>query len=797
MKSTFLCVLCLLVAATQARAQRAPEAGYIFPAGGKAGTTVEVHLGGYNWTPDLEYFVSDPRVRLLPAGPPGPILVPGPPYWFGAKGRLASLPLPRETAAKLFIPPETPPGPIYWQVANANGASNPVAFIVGADNDILEDEPAATIQQLARLPATVSGRLSRNEEIDRFKFVAPKDGPITCDLQARRLGSKFLGILEVRDPRGHLVADVVGTHSFDPVLTFAAHANSEYTVSVRDLDFAGDRSFVYRLSITPGPRILAARPAAGKRGETREIEFLLADGKDNTLLIKRSVAFPESGSHFEYRLDTPHGSTPPFSLLVSDHAQSFAARQIAAKTLALPGGVTGVLDKRDAEDRYLCDWKKGEVWSLSLDARKIGSPLDVTLAIDGPPDKDGKRKEVARNDDLPGTTDAGLEFTVPADGVYEIVVSDTAGKGGSPTSVYRLDIGQLAPDFALRLTAPKWSVQLGGKIDLPVKAIRKGGFKGMIAITLRGLPEGVSVPADLTIPADKPELTISLKAAADADASASIVTLEGTATIRDIPVQRTALAAAVHLLTRDPDESLVSSFVVAATMKQRFKGKPVDQDTGRKVPRGSTHPAEVIIERFDGFQGEIALQMAAQQSYQHQGITGGDVIVPPGVEKTLYPCFMPEWLESTRTSRMAMIAVAKVADPKGKERYLVSDIAGFVTMTMEGALLKISTDDGERQLPPGVPFEVNIKVARLTKLVEPIRIELIASKSLAGQLKAEPLRAIVGQDKIAMRVTPSPTLSGPSTFTIRATTLQQGKYLVMSETPVTVEFAPAVSAPRD
>ena len=57
-----------------------------------------------------------------------------------------------------------------------------------------------------------------------------------------------------------------------------------------------------------------------------------------------------------------------------------------------------------------------------------------------------------------------------------------------------------------------------------------------------------------------------------------------------------------------------------------------------------------------------------QQSYQVQGITGGDVMVPPGVSSTIYPCFMPEWLETTRTSRMGMIAVAKVADPKGKVR---------------------------------------------------------------------------------------------------------------------------------
>jgi hypothetical protein len=67
-----------------ARAQKAPEAGYVFPVGGNAGTTIDVKLGGYDWTPDMEFFVHDKRVQLIASGPPGPILIPPPPYWFGA-----------------------------------------------------------------------------------------------------------------------------------------------------------------------------------------------------------------------------------------------------------------------------------------------------------------------------------------------------------------------------------------------------------------------------------------------------------------------------------------------------------------------------------------------------------------------------------------------------------------------------------------------------------------------------------------------------------------------------------------
>src|SRR5262245_47863651 len=108
----------ILVLAPYLHAQKAPEAGYIFPPGGRAGTTVTVHLGGYDWTPDMDFVVHDKRVQLTSTGPPGPILIPPPPYWFGAKGRLTSLPLPREVPAKIVIPADMAAGPVYWQAAN-------------------------------------------------------------------------------------------------------------------------------------------------------------------------------------------------------------------------------------------------------------------------------------------------------------------------------------------------------------------------------------------------------------------------------------------------------------------------------------------------------------------------------------------------------------------------------------------------------------------------------------------------------------------------------------------------------
>ena len=779
-----------------ALAQKAPESGYIFPVGGKAGTTVEVRLGGYDWTPDMEFFSLDKRVQLIPAGPLGAAIVSPPPYWFGAKGRLVSHPIPREVTAKLVIPADLPPGAILWQAANANGSTSPRMFIVGTGPEVVEDEARKVPQLLASLPMTVSGRLLKNEEVDRYRFIAAKDGPITCDLMARRLGTKFNGILEVRDSNGRLVADALGTSAADPCLTFAAKAKAEYVVSVNDIDFGGDRAYVYRLTVAPGPRIVGALPAAGKRGETRDVEFVgigVETGAVKLESVKRRVAFPAQGNAFDYRLETPWGVSLPFPLLLSDLPEIVGASG-AAKQIG-PTGITGVLGVAETVDRYLFDWKKGDAWSLAVQAHRIGSPLDVVLAVIGP---DGK--ELARNDDLPGTTDAGLEFTVPVDGTYQLLVSDMSGKSGARSAIYRLVVRQPVIDFTLQLASPRVNVPLDGKdgkLDLAVTAVRKGGFKGPIALTVQGLPAGISVPASLVIPADKAALSIPLQWAKDTATAAGVVTVTGTAMVGAANVTRMATAPAVlNLAPKSPDENQVAAIVVAGTLKPRFKGRPVDQDTGRKVYRGSTHPAEVLVERLEGFTGEIVLQMAATQSYQMQGITGGDVIVPPGVAKTIYPVFMPEWLETTRTSRMGMIAVAKVPDPKGKIRYLVNNMEGFITMTLEGALLKVSADDQELAIPAGQPFDVPLKVLRLTKLAQPVKLELRLEEELVGQLKADPVVVPVGKEKAVLRITPVAGLRGMHTITIRATALHEGKYLVVSETHLPVEFRAAAQASR-
>jgi hypothetical protein len=769
-----LLTIVLLVFTHSASAQLAPEIGYMHPAGGQAGQTVEVKLGGYDWTPDMQIFVHDPRIKLEIIGPPSPVLVPEPPYWFEAKGRGYAWPLPREFPARLTIPADVPPGLVKWQVANANGASPPGFIHVGASPEIVEDASRKVPQVLAALSITVNGQIRKIEEIDRYEFTTPQAGPVTLELLAHQLVApqtlQLHGMLQVRDASGKVIVDLADTQGRDLLATFAATAGGKYTLSLHDLDFGGDRSYVYRLAITRGPRVLAAYPAAGKRGTTQKVEFIgigIATGAAQVETVSKDIAVPAdtAATSFQYKLETPHGVSPPMLFLLSDLAEQVKPAGGAEMPIAaLPTAITSALETRFGSETYTVTLKKDEKWKVAAEADRFGSPLDLELSILGP---DGK--QAASADDLPASTDSLLLFAAPADGAYKIVVSDKSGTSGNRLANYRISIEPQQEDFAF--TVPSHvSPPLGAPLKLPIPIVRISGFKEPVTITFSGLPAGVTVPANLVIPADQAALPVDLTVAADAPASASLATVTLTANVGG------------RTITHD------AKILIAVTMKPRIKITPEGLDDVRKVHRGSTFLAPVFIDRLEGYQGEVVLEMTAKQQRHRQGLGSDEFTVPPSATKIEYPIFVPEWLETTKTSRMILNGRVQVADPKGNLRTLLHKMELRIGILPEGALLKLAHAPGEYTAAAGSEIVIPLQLSRAAELREEVKLELLAGELPAGLATAEPI--VFASDQITatlrIRLANDPRLIGEQSFKIRAIALQDGRWPVISETTVPV-----------
>jgi hypothetical protein len=784
MRTRITPILVLLLLIGPVSAQTPPEIGYVFPPGGPPGSTMDVRIGGYNWTPDMQLFVHDPHVKLELTGPPSEVLVPEPPYWFGKKARDNDFPLPREFPARLTIAADASPGLVRWQAANANGATGTGTILIsgsgvvfgGSDVHLERSTPKTTPDPFAvpKLPAAVVGQIQKLEEVDRVSFTAEQSGVVTLDLWTRRLGSQMNAILEVRNEAGQLVADGADTAGHDLQLTVPVRAAERYTISLYDTDFRGHRSFVYRLVIQDGPQIVAAIPAAGKRGEIRTVEFVgigLATGKPVLESVSCEVTFPTdpAAKAFAYQLATPFGKSLPYKLRLGDWSEFTEASMSADKPLStFPVAVTGVLDVARGDDRFAFTGKKGDSLSFTCRSAKAGMPLDIALAI---LNSDGK--ELARVDDLPGSSDSGLLFTVPDDGIYNVSVSDQSGQSGSRSAVYSLTAESLSDD--LTLTIPdKLNLPLGGTAKLPVKIVRQGRA-APIALELSGLPSGVTAPPSLSIPADKSELTVELTCTTDCAATAELIGVRASTKFGERDVSRES-----------------ESSLLAVTMKPRAKITPEGLDDVRKWPRGSTYLAPVLIERLEGFTGEVLLEQTAHQQRVRQGITGPDMVVPSGVNRVEYPVFLPEWLETTKTSRIILNGVTKVSDPRGNERYLLNKMEMRIGMLPVGALLKIAHATDELHISANQPFEIPIHLTRSNELSEPARVELVVPLDVANRYSAEPVVAPPTESKVILRVHPAeqsyPT--GEIPLTIRATVLRNGKWPVISETTCVVEFSP-------
>lgn len=774
-------------------AQVAPALGYAYPPAVQMGPPTQVQLGGFDFTDDMEIVSHDERLEFERLGPPGRFFVPEPPYWFGPKEFNTAFPIPREIPARISLKSGIRPGLKQWQVVNANGSSAAAVIYISDQKEIVEERIRdGAAQLLTELPVGVSGRIRKIAEVDRYQIRAERDGPISIELFARRLGANMNGVLEVHDDAGRMVADVADTEGVDAALTFLGQQGRTYTLSLHDADFRGNRAYVYRLAVTPGPRVIATIPAAGHCGESAELKFVgygLATGAAEIESVTQSVSFPSDPNQLtlRYQLKTPHGAAATIEIPLSDQSESVEATRASGPLLiSAPGAITGVLDDSD-QDRFVWEAKKGETWNISVQSRAVGGSLDVALAIE-----DEAGKQLQANDDFGGSPDAALQFKAPKDGAYRCVIRDVSGRARNLLSVYRLALKRQTADFQLT-TTQQVRIAHGGTLQLAIKAKRFAGMKEEIALSVEGLPDGVTTSKDLKIPAGKSDVKVPLSVAKDAATTVGMIRIRGECQIGEQTLVRYAEAPlGGNLCPRRADQKLTTKLLLNSQLTPPFTLELIDKNRQRPVHRGTTYPAPFLVKRKEGFEGAVVLQMAASQGRHRQGIRSPRITVPPGVEEVFYPCFMPEWLATDRTTRMAVVGVAKIPDAKGRLRAVTQSANARVTMILEGALLKLTLRPSELTVRPGEGFKVPLAVSRSSKLPESVRIELVPPAELRGLLEAQPVTLPLEQTQADLAVTSKADakLRGSWKIKLKATAMQDGKWPVISETDVMVVFDP-------
>jgi len=220
-------------------------------------------------------------------------------------------------------------------------------------------------------------------------------------------------------------------------------------------------------------------------------------------------------------------------------------------------------------------------------------------------------------------------------------------------------------------------------------------------------------------------------------------------------------------------------------MKPRIKLMPEGLDDVSKVHRGSTHLFPFNIERLEGYSGPITLEMTSKQQRHRQGLASDEFVVPAEAKRVEYPIFVPEWMETTKTSRMIINGAVKVADPKGNVRTLLQKQELRVGILPEGALMKLSHSAGELTATLGSEVRIPLALSLASELRDPIKITVMPNEDQTNLLAAEPVQLSPGQKEtqFVLKLSNDAKLVGEQPVVIRAATLRNG-YPVVSETTV-------------
>jgi len=159
--------------------------------------------------------------------------------------------LPAQTSVT-WTAPEEAEGAMNVELPLADGVTNPVPVYVTSLPTVLEESS----EQELSLPVAINGRISAEQEIDRYRFQATKGDKWTFEVKARRHGSALDRIIRILDADGKSRGEnddfslYKRTFADSRLENWTAPADGEYIIEIRDLHLRGGDDFVYLIEVT-------------------------------------------------------------------------------------------------------------------------------------------------------------------------------------------------------------------------------------------------------------------------------------------------------------------------------------------------------------------------------------------------------------------------------------------------------------------------------------------------------------------------------------------------------------------
>jgi hypothetical protein len=465
-----------------------PKVDFLFPAGAARGTTVSVAAQGTFEKWPVQAWCDRRGVTVVPAQ---------------EKGKLA-----------ITIPAETEPGVCWIRLYDADGASVQKPFVIGLLPEIVETEPnnEPSKPQAIEIPnVTVNGQLEKAQDVDYFSVALKQGQTLIASTEAHRtLGSPMDGVLQIVSPQGFILEHNDDNHGLDPQIVFRIPADGRYLVRAMafpaetgaNIALSGGPNYVYRLTLTTGAFVDHVWPLAASMSAPATVKVFGWNIPETSTHIPLSV----SADKVHVTLFAPQLANS-ILLPVMPHAIAVEDQPAGARgpqDLQFPVTLTGRVANLRETDAYRVSLKKGEALHIRVEARQLGSPLDPVLTV-----ADSSGMTIQQVDDVQTSRDAELTFTAPADGAFQINVTDLHRRGDWQF-VYRMTVARPQPDFSASVTADTFTLTAGTPLEIPVTIDRAGSFAEEIEFTIAGLPTGVAASPVKSLPQGDSAKTVKI-----------------------------------------------------------------------------------------------------------------------------------------------------------------------------------------------------------------------------------------------------------------------------------------------
>ena len=478
--ATFLAMLTMLgSAATNTSDASTPRLSVIVPRGVQRGHEHTIHFVGQRLLTTEEVFFYEEGITVLDIKAVDD----------------------KKITVKIKVDDDCRIGEHFAQLRTKHGISDYRSFQIGHLPAVAEKEANNDFENAQKIEqnVTVDGLISAGD-VDVFAIHAKKDQRLSVEIQAMRLGQFFDSTIELYDASGKKIAwsDDSPLGGQDGFISMPAPADGNYFVLVRDVEFGGNGATRYRLHVGDFFRPSAVFPLGGKPGEKLSLEFF-GDERTEFAIEKQEINLPEKAGNYLVGLPAKLISPTPLPFRVNDLENAFEQpnNQGFPKVEdppAAPVALNGKIEAPKDIDFFKFKAKKGTTYRVHTYAREYGSGLDPVNHVFGP-----DKKYISSSDDVSRKPDSHLEFTAKVGGDHFVRITDHLSRG-QPNFVYRIEITQREPEFAIGIKRVDRYSQQRQAIAVPrgsrfavLLDFKKKAWDGEVTVANEELPLGISL----------------------------------------------------------------------------------------------------------------------------------------------------------------------------------------------------------------------------------------------------------------------------------------------------------------